>query len=47
LWDALEQPYEGNASLKKIKEKTLKKEFDSFMYIGNETLDALILSSHE
>ena len=42
LWDALEQRYEGNASLKKIKAKTLKKEFDSFLHIGNETLEALI-----
>ena len=42
LWDALEQRHDGNASLKAIKAKALKKEFDSFMYIGNESLEDLI-----
>ncbi|KAI3732689.1 hypothetical protein L1987_63896 [Smallanthus sonchifolius] len=41
LWDALEQRHEGNASLKAINAKAIKKEFDNFMYIGNESLDDL------
>ncbi|KAI3724984.1 hypothetical protein L1987_64754 [Smallanthus sonchifolius] len=41
LWDALEQRHEGNASLKAINAKAIKKEFDNFMFIGNESLDDL------
>ncbi|KAI3814375.1 hypothetical protein L1987_19128 [Smallanthus sonchifolius] len=41
LWDALEQRHEGNASLKAINAKAIKKEFENFMYIGNESLDDL------
>ncbi|KAI3786627.1 hypothetical protein L1987_40450 [Smallanthus sonchifolius] len=41
LWVALEQRHEGNASLKAINAKAIKKEFDNFMYIGNESLDDL------
>ncbi|KAI3686897.1 hypothetical protein L1987_80586 [Smallanthus sonchifolius] len=41
LWDALEQRHEGNASLKAINAKAIRKEFDNFMYIGNESLDDL------
>ncbi|KAI3815509.1 hypothetical protein L1987_15180 [Smallanthus sonchifolius] len=40
-WVALEQRHEGNASLKAINAKAIKKEFDNFMYIGNESLDDL------
>ncbi|KAD4385807.1 hypothetical protein E3N88_25976 [Mikania micrantha] len=42
LWDALQQRYEGNDALKSIKSKALRKEFNSFMYVGNESLDELI-----
>ncbi|KAD5318304.1 hypothetical protein E3N88_18250 [Mikania micrantha] len=42
LWDALQQRYEGNDALKNIKSKALRKEFNSFMYVGNESLDELI-----
>ncbi|KAD5960642.1 hypothetical protein E3N88_12114 [Mikania micrantha] len=42
LWDALQQRYEGNDALKNIKSKALRKEFNSFMYVGNESLDDLI-----
>ncbi|KAI3797813.1 hypothetical protein L1987_33076 [Smallanthus sonchifolius] len=42
LWDALEQRHDGNASLKAINAKAIKKEFDNFMYIRNESLDDLI-----
>ena len=42
LWDALQQRYEGNDAFKSIKSKALRKEFNSFMYVGNESLDELI-----
>ena len=42
LWDALSQRYEGSANLKKLKGKNLRKEFDNFSQIGNESLDTLL-----
>ena len=42
LWDALEQRYEGNDQLKVKKKKALKREFDNFNAIANESLDDLI-----
>ncbi|KAD2392898.1 hypothetical protein E3N88_39875 [Mikania micrantha] len=32
----------GNDALKNIKSKALRKEFNNFMYVGNESLDELI-----
>ena len=42
LWDALEQRHDGNSALKEMNAKALKKDFDNFMYMGNESLDELI-----
>ena len=42
LWDALQQRYEGNDALMNIKSKALRKEFNSFLYVGNKSLDDLI-----
>src|SRR4030095_14426124 len=42
LWKALEDRNEGNDKLRKIKAQAIKKEFESFVYIGNESLDELI-----
>ena len=42
LWEALQVRNEGNAKLQKIKANALRNEFNSFSYMGDETLGDLV-----
>ena len=42
LWDALQKRYKGNDELKKSKKDLLKRQFDVFEFLPNESLDDLI-----
>ncbi|XP_022013977.1 uncharacterized protein LOC110913455 [Helianthus annuus] len=39
LWDVLEARGEGNAATRKIRRDLLKKEFEGFLFMENETLN--------
>ncbi|KAD5802864.1 hypothetical protein E3N88_14224 [Mikania micrantha] len=42
LWNALKARIDGNTKLKKMKGTDIRKEFENFNFIGNESLEALI-----
>ena len=41
LWNALKERIERNTKIKKMKATDIRKEFENFNFIGNESLEAL------
>ena len=42
LWDMLKNRHYGNEKTRKLRMEELRKEFENFSYVGNETLKELI-----